>query len=108
MSDHKHTPGPWEVYLTGDSVCIKKGKKKLPPLSIYLSIFERKANAQLIAAAPEMLEALETVWSVIEDAQGPTRNSSNELVSWEEIAKSVQNAIAKATGKEAQNETDCF
>lgn len=58
MSNHKHTPGTWEVSSFGDSVQIKKGKRQLHPLSVCLPIFERQANAQLIAAAPDMLEAL--------------------------------------------------
>lgn len=91
MSDHKHTPGPWEVSGLGDSVRVKKGFREFPPLSFDLSPSERQANAQLIHAAPEMLEALELVVSTHESGGWPSAAI--------EVAKST---IAKATGKESQ------
>ena len=66
MDNQKHTPGPWNVTNTAPSnaldiaiifdaqsqvVCsVPKGSSNVPML-------ERRANARLIAAAPELLEA---------------------------------------------------
>lgn len=59
------------------------------------SIEEVQANAHLIAAAPEMLEALEEAEEVI------TRDGVSTLYEWDlklkELAKQISNAIAKAT-----------
>lgn len=66
----QHTTGPWKVSTEGIHVthdCGRDGIKTLitqpMPISIFdeqrLSIEEMEANANLIAAAPEMLEALE-------------------------------------------------
>jgi hypothetical protein len=78
----------------GDSVYIKKGKRQLTPLSFDLSFFEREANARLIAAAPDILEALETCLEFIEDANIVEAQWGLEPV------KAAKSAIAKATGKE--------
>lgn len=65
----KHTPGPWVVTVDGGSAIIKEvnGTGSAGYRCTICQISERseyltdrdKANAHLIAAAPEMLEALE-------------------------------------------------
>ena len=55
----KHTPGPWEA----NGVIVTAGRESFralfdcKPISMTLSAEECEANAQLIAAAPELLEA---------------------------------------------------
>lgn len=57
----KHTPGPWELWhtdlviepLTGDSICQTYGG--MDGKTMYK---DYEANAKLIAASPELLEAL--------------------------------------------------
>ena len=71
----KHTPGPWRVDGSaiigkeppGDGVCVV-------PLIWYgpERRAEIEANARLIAAAPEMLEALECLASEVYEAGDPT------------------------------------
>lgn len=92
-----HTPGPW-VYLTVDHI---------PPNSVYSTSIKGyvvsvamkpsfttseqwAADARLIAAAPELLEELQSIleWALIEKA--PLRG--------QEI-RSIRAAIAKATGE---------
>jgi hypothetical protein len=55
-----HTPGPWKVYARTEflhHIGIKT--EHIDPISVaYGSNKEGEANARLIAAAPEMLEAL--------------------------------------------------
>ena len=65
-----HTPGPWKTggfqnvvvnAADGSTIVACPGGSAMAPLS------EHKANAALIAAAPEMLEALEMVLIASED-----------------------------------------
>ena len=104
MSTFKGTPGPWEasddVILCGDpDMAIGTAFPCDRDESKYGTGFKygeiSKANASLIAAAPELLEALRDVIGWIPDA-GP----------WftEEPRKSVERARAalrKATGEQA-------
>jgi hypothetical protein len=93
----KHTPGPWRVSSDEDGVSIRMGST-LRDLSYYdnadLWTCESDeedeaamANAHLMAAAPDMLEALEN----LENDDGTTMPPS----AWE----LVQTAIAKAKGE---------
>lgn len=68
----KHSPGPWaihhgigqNVYIYGaNTVC-----QITNPSGFYRSPKESEANAHLIAAAPELLEALK--WFIEADANG--------------------------------------
>ena len=94
----KHTPGPWTVisdplhFHTLSTVVAGKVCSGLSEMRVDVggsaSLAEQEANARLIAAAPDLLEAL---IEVFEDKQ-----SVNKL-SW--IDKTAT-AIAKATGGE--------
>ena len=96
-----HTPGPWS-YETDDSALNavvygkgrKQGQRKQHVAEVWSgddrSTEVAEANARLIAAAPEMLEAIrkalnEITWSSVE--------GSNSVVD------ALSNAIAKAEGK---------
>jgi hypothetical protein len=84
MPEQKHTPGPWE-YL-GDpeerecrvrqATSVRRGNGYLSELTICESV-SSEANAKLITAAPELLEAciqaravLHTALAEIEDETG--------------------------------------
>jgi hypothetical protein len=91
----KHTKGPWEVVNDAGltiqaplmTVCMDNSidAKKRPK--------ENKANFNLIAAAPDMIEALKEVLSSLDCTSGFMH------ISPEAITKTRQ-AIAKAEGKE--------
>lgn len=83
MTEMKHTPGPWEVGEYGSTVvtaytpdrgrvsgcgCDNNFVSDLNDGDYYIYESEegQRANAYLIAAAPEMLEALEKVKKYIE------------------------------------------
>lgn len=57
---NKHTAGPWQLdddgFIYGEGFIVSD-----PHSSPEIDIDEREANARLIAAAPEMLAALELV-----------------------------------------------
>jgi hypothetical protein len=56
-----HTPGPWEEKFGGVYIISETGKRCMSTHEIPLYMKQiREANARLIAAAPEMLEALES------------------------------------------------
>lgn len=99
----KHTPGPWEVNtpvsirMGGSSLLLLEYKGRPVPMGGRLLLLgvptlgERRANAQLIAAAPDLLAALEIAW----------RWQNSDLADEDEILNIMALAIAKAKGKEA-------
>ena len=69
MSDARHTPGPWTVTRVSKSTILKDIYVSASPERIARvvvpatasSISEYEANARLIAAAPDLLEALQNL-----------------------------------------------
>ena len=96
MSSSKHTPGPWAIY-NGCNVYPDNGDTKarhhvaeVTPegwQSEHCDITpeEHKANARLIAAAPELLEALQDMVSDHECLSKPTIDFARRA-----IAKATQ------------------
>lgn len=90
MSESKHTPGPWTIAAGRYLLAITPAQTK------QIAIFdsdddwedEQQANARLIAAAPELLEALEECLT----CEFP-------VIDRDAVSK-ARAAIAKATGKE--------
>ena len=92
----KHTPGPWSIndwpQATTDIAIGAVGTPMIAKVSLRdVSINEQKANARLIAAAPELLEALNT-WLA--------QYSAEEYEDCPEVVQ-TRAAIAKSTGGEA-------
>lgn len=111
----KHTPGPWSVsngqvmseYAIkaecrgsgfGSSVAIvtqRDGQNPLPH-------DEAMANARLIAAAPELLDALRGMLAIVENSRGVAGYHLNgDTAEWDEFDEIdiAHTAIAKATGE---------
>lgn len=93
----KHTPGPWH-YRTHDgsigSIDAADGTAvaqafQVNPISVDLTQASRVANAKLIAAAPELLEALKEALPWI-------GGLANENRSVQAVYESIRAAIAKA------------
>lgn len=106
MTNAKHTPGPWEhveaegfnriVGLQGEALFLvgmygQFGRQgPLPNRNTHIaSIAEEAANARLIAAAPELLDALEAALPFID---GHKINSAH-------VCETARAAIAKARGE---------
>jgi hypothetical protein len=96
----KHTPGPWRLNENNNwktnpfSVTVRKfGVHSTTianiPTRMTVPPQEQQANARLIAAAPDLLEALQTL------PQGPLY-TDDEINLWVEKASA---AIDKATGE---------
>lgn len=80
-----HTPGPWEAVEIIDHISVESKKQTIATFFTYQENY--LSNANLIAAAPEMLEALKNIEN--DDQRLP--NSAWGL---------IQKAIAKAEGKQ--------
>lgn len=109
MTNAKHTPGPWK-YIDATKVAgmqfapacvIQSGDKNIARFSWndnspwFPTKEESQANARLIAAAPELLEALKGLLADIEDYQR-VNNLGGENNHWQVISRA---AIAKAEGR---------
>ena len=89
MSAHKHTPGKWEnpkhdrfrvLDKHGNVICECFGEGD-----------ELTSNTRLIAAAPELLDALETIVAKCDE--------ETTFYSTEDIINKARAAIARATGE---------
>lgn len=110
MSDSKHTPGPWEILPEEAGRDYIRVRGTIPGSRFKVSnvlvttykgqateaydreIKETRANARLIAAAPELLEALIAC-----------EKSMREALYVPPSITKARAAIAKATGQEQQS-----
>jgi hypothetical protein len=90
----RHTPGPWKIDGVKDdperNVIIRDATGWQVALTRHFGVLETVANAKLIAAAPEMLEALEAAISFVAEFSGPKTDK---------LKTKITAAIAKAEGK---------
>ena len=102
----KPTPGPWRYdYMSAYGRDIYAGKKWIGqangdhgnPESSFPSNSECNANARLIAAAPDLLEALEDMTARFERCCRYNGNADEEMLA--ESTKDAHAAIAKAKGE---------
>lgn len=96
MADTKFTAGPWEAFNRDNyqSIFAKGYERTICVVESYSKGFghdrdERDANAHLIAAAPELYEALEDVIGLI-----PLEFEQSPMVSF------AKAALAKARGED--------
>jgi hypothetical protein len=102
----KHTPGPWVVSPDSVTTVMEVGPLKrfiahATDLSVKCSskeYDERDSNARLIAAAPEMLEALKWTLARVERL-APHKAIEGDAALYEIAA--ARAAIAKATGEQS-------
>lgn len=92
-----HTPGPWPIERTGDGkrIIVGPGLIEGPHGYDIAEVYsddcdpeEATANARLIAAAPELLEALEKLAAFADEVTGKVEPPLPALArAWEAIAK---------------------
>ena len=105
----QHSPGPWELDISkasGQWFIVNRTKYVVAFVAPndYMALLvkldaERKANAHLIAAAPDLLAACERV---LEDLEGVGWGEvqGREADAWlDETEKALRAAIAKARGE---------
>jgi len=83
----QHTPGPWRI---GDAGFTVFGPPKSGALPETIAPVKNRANARLIAAAPELLEALEALLN---------RDLAPPLEKIGAVYVNARAAIAKARGQ---------
>ena len=92
-----HTPGPWGI-IVGDAgpIVFSGAKSNMVAHCIKAwSSEERMANARLIAASPDLLEALHfvlTQFEIVLPSSGLTHDERQSIIK-------ARAAIAKATGE---------
>ena len=93
MTKQTYTPGPWGIEKWDRACLIISGQAIIAPAPDSASREEREANARLIAAAPELLEACKEALVI-------AKHLKHDADSWlyVELAKK---AIAKAEGRHA-------
>jgi len=102
----KHTPGPWRVAVEGERMafaqCHITGANGRPVASTIYPLAcpdwreEDTVNAHLIAAAPELLAALE---GLVANARAKAFGLADE---WGVVLKNAEAAITKATNPQAR------
>ena len=87
-----HTPGPWEALHDIDANCVATITSGwvVVPIGADPNKFDAESDARLIAAAPEMLEALRALLA----ASLPVDKEANGM---DAVEKAIS-AIAKAKG----------
>lgn len=98
---NSHTPGPWKVFKTWAAITIRN-RSGCQLAEVYRFKGGRmegqdEANANLIAAAPELLKALRDAVRQIHDLTeyDPEGTGGNQI----NFAKQQEDAIARAEGK---------
>lgn len=99
-----HTPGPWIIDERSDY----KDPAVHPPVICEVGCFviitmdEVKSverDARVIAAAPDMLEALKDIAALIKESQGVAGYHLNgDVADWDSLELKLFDAIAKAEG----------
>lgn len=107
----KHTPGPWAVEFNNPlsiipySHSLKAAHGAFKPIAI---IFEggglegrpeQKANAKLLAAAPDLLETLTFIKDFFENRFEPWPDNK---MGKSEMSDKIKKVIAKATGERGE------
>lgn len=91
-----HTPGPWSVETGGISGMIpgevvklndERGCKRIPLCMVAGLGPEACANAELIAAAPDLLEAARVARAVLETLTSDSKYDNIKNMLWSSIAK---------------------
>ena len=98
-TEFKYTPGPWkmgEIYKEDIFQVLQDGSIDVPAWIATLPKFtddEKFANAKLIAAAPELLEALQELWPLATNA---FNEMSTEEINSDPYLKRLSDCMDKA------------
>ena len=99
MSAPKWTPGPWGVGVPNDKtyadIGIHSSEWVIADMckDVCKLTVNQRANARLIAAAPDLYEALVLAEDRIESERSPGE--------WDPLLREIRAAIAKARGEQA-------
>lgn len=96
MSTTKHTPGPWHIARFDATTVEIRSERGLIVAEVGNTSTEDDANARLIAAAPELLSALQRIAD--RNLTYLSGKVMGDQISYEDVA-AARAAIAKATGE---------
>jgi hypothetical protein len=106
-TETQHTPGPWRFneYPTHADLTIwgSEGTAVVTELGDYLTTHRQNcANARLIAAAPELVTALESIESKLSELlyQRTLDSTLPEFYTVRDARNAARQAIAKAKGEQ--------
>ena len=91
----KHTPGPW---IKSQSYIIDENRREIARIPLDEQTGYRQANLRLIAAAPDLFEALKALFDciMVHKRQGADDDASAAIAA----VAAAEAAIAKAEGEE--------
>lgn len=92
----KHTPGPWNVRPYEPFIVEDEGDLAIATMDKRRGYDTEAANAQLIAAAPELLEALTSIVAWTKFELGPDLAAFQP---WRSVLANCEAAISKAEGQ---------
>lgn len=103
MTESKHTSGPWHVVRYEHERFVNDANDEL------VAVVEGEANANLIAAAPEMFEAIKNAPDVPVGMLTDDGKFRERVLAWFAFYQGWQfgiqaDALAKATGSEAESD----
>jgi len=106
MGEVKHTPGEWGLDDHPQGAAIRGGCTELVAVVVdpskaragVTSASEREANARLIAASPDLLEALQNFVGLYDSPVERRRKASDPF--YAEVVSVARAAIDKATGSD--------
>lgn len=102
----KHTPGPWRIGDAGNTIFGPDKGEILPEIvasvkggtcnqSAISRCYTMQANARLIAAAPEMLDAMKSAVEIIRESFGDSPGEESDC----QAVILLEEAINKAEGR---------
>lgn len=96
----KHTPGPWRISDNGKAIVGRSHSDTVVFTSNGERMISSTANANLIAAAPELLDVARecTAWFELDRFRDRTVRATESEVG-RNMLKALANAIAKAEGR---------
>lgn len=98
-----HTPGPWACHDTSfhahDYRLSRPDGSFLPVTAPYNDHSEQRANARLIAAAPDMLATLHLALAALGDATAQLQAFDGDMSLVSAVSADVSAVIAKAEGR---------
>ena len=97
MSEAKHTTGPWNVPFREFTKIKAANGAHIATCHKLTNLVNLEANSRLIAAAPDLLEALQGILGYFDSGNSVSVSQATIKASSDEI-KAARAAIAKATG----------
>jgi hypothetical protein len=110
----RYTPGPWRRFPVSNLIVSTnaEGEGVGRPVCTLSQLpdadDECDANGRLIAAAPEMLDALEQAQQVFEAAARAIRDDDDTAEQCQQAARAIGRAIARARGEPPTNRHDTY